>query len=107
MFRCEATGKLSEPNQSCQKVIVETRPKTYIYPQGKKDEQTAEGYSLIKGLTDSQKIKNILEAHRIDYKTSEGFEIIKEAKLTLEAKIAFEEGRLKWNGHKFVKSKPL
>jgi len=46
MFRCAITGKLSKPGEKMNKVVVETREKTYTDPET--GEVVGKGWEIVK-----------------------------------------------------------
>lgn len=112
MYICEATGKVSEVKESCNKVTVESRPKRYISPLVKfgknkkqKPQKIARGWQLIQEADSFEEAESELRRNDIPYQISEGSEIVKEVTLSAGAIQLFNEGKLRWERHKgrFVK----
>ena len=75
MFRCQATGELSEPGEKQVRVTVMSRSKTYVNrtknEEGRYEETVTQGSEIIKEIVVREKNRNLVEVqneiHNIYY----------------------------------------
>lgn len=61
MFRCQVTGKVSQPGEKSHKVVTKTRPKTYTNRVMRGDKEvviTSQGWEIVQELVVCEEVYN-------------------------------------------------
>lgn len=55
MYRCQVTGRLSKPGEACNKIVVETRARTYKHWDREAEEEWfSQGTEIVREITATQ-----------------------------------------------------